>query len=217
MIRRVLLLAGLCALFHLPASAQSSLAPGLDDWSALKKMWDNSKKAYDPIKKSFDGGKKIFDWMDPFSPKDADYDPDPSPPGMPQLPSRCKGSAECQACFEQPYADLQRVRLRFEALRRIYSSSQDMIKEAIAFGDAIAGVHPVAGLAWMRERTKIQTSQKGVQAAYDDKYAELVGTLEAALKGIAACEAQIFGEDAWFDRYGFIYYQFMADRYRRSD
>jgi hypothetical protein len=36
-----------------------------------------------------------------------------------------------------------------------------------------------------------------------------------ALDQIAACEEEVYGEEGWYNRYAFIYYQFMADRHRR--
>lgn len=50
----------------------------------------------------------------------------------------------------------------------------------------------------------------------DAKYEELVEELRGSLDQIAACEEEVYGEKDWYNRFGFIYYQFMADRYRRS-
>jgi hypothetical protein len=34
---------------------------------------------------------------------------------------------------------------------------------------------------------------------------------------LAACEERFFDTADWYDRYGFIYYAFMANRYKRAD
>ena len=41
--------------------------------------------------------------------------------------------------------------------------------------------------------------------------------LEAALRQIAECEERVYGEKRWYDRWGFMYYEFMAARYQRAD
>ena len=45
----------------------------------------------------------------------------------------------------------------------------------------------------------------------------MMGTLRRALQEVADCEARYFDVQDWYSRYGFIYYTFMEDRYRRSD
>lgn len=49
------------------------------------------------------------------------------------------------------------------------------------------------------------------------KLEELLATLKNNLMGIAACEATIFNNEGWYERYGFFYQQFMAEAYRRPD
>ena len=58
---------------------------------------------------------------------------------------------------------------------------------------------------------------KTVQEKYDDKYEELMEKLKAALEAIARCEETVYEEKDWYQRYGFVYYEFMAARYQRTD
>jgi hypothetical protein len=151
-------------------------------------------------------------------PDDDQYEPDYKLPGTPELPALCKGSPKCDACFKQPYADLQNTRIRFERLRRLNKVTKDMLRDAISFGDAAASAAGgLAPLAWNSEKTKIRASEQTFNESYDLKYAELLATLQTNLFGIAACEEQIFGNESWFDRFGFMYQQFMAVAYRRPD
>jgi hypothetical protein len=172
---------------------------------------------------------ELYEAYDFLSKDDEAYDPNYRPPGMPQLPAHCAAardfptretsaeSAECARCFEPAYENLNRLRYRFEKIRRIYVSTKNFNKRLIALGDSIAGSIPFAGLAWMKKRIEIEQSMKDFDGTYDSKYKELIGELEDVLKAIAECEEKVYGEKAWYERFGFIYHQFMADRYLRSD
>ena len=45
------------------------------------------------------------------------------------------------------------------------------------------------------------------------KNAELLARLQSELKGVSTCEAKYYKNDDWYDRYGYIYYQFMVAHY----
>jgi len=161
---------------------------------------------------------KYYKDLDKLSPDDDQYDPDYKPPGTPELPSLCKNSLKCEDCFKEPYAGLQSTRFRFEKLMRVNKVTKNMLRDAISFGDAAAGLAGgAAPLAWNAEKIKIRASEESFDKSYDAKYEELLGTLKNNLLGIAACEAEVFGNEAWYDRYGFIYHQFMSVAYRRPN
>ena len=164
-------------------------------------------------------GADALDAYDTLSKGDKTLDPNYKPSGSPSVPSHCtapdgKGGEGCNDCFAAAHRKLTAVRTAFEKLRRVGTTTHAFAAKSIAFGDSVSGVHGVAGLGWQPERTKIEQSLKNFEKAYDAKHAELVGLLEAALRDIGQCEAKHFGVPDWYDRYGFIYYTFMADRYR---
>jgi hypothetical protein len=189
----------------------------LSELDTFKKIKDGLKK----IKEIDELGDKQGDYykdLEKLSPDDDQYDPDYKLPGTPDLPSLCKDSQKCADCFKQPYADFQTTRFRFEKLRRLNKVTKDMLRDAISFGDAAASAAGgLAPLVWNTEKTKIRESEKSFNGTYDAKYAELLATLKNNLLGIAACEEQIFGNESWYDRFGFMYQQFMAVAYRRPD
>jgi hypothetical protein len=189
----------------------------LADLETFKKLGDGLKK----IKNTEDLTDKhdtYYKDLEKLSPDDDQYEPDYKLPGTPELPSLCKNSGECEACFKQPYAELQNTRFRFEKLRRLNKVTKDMLRDAISFGDAAASAAGgLAGLAWNKEKIGIRASEAGFNQSYDAKYEELLATLKSNLMDIAACEAEVFGNEAWYDRFGFIYQQFMATAYRRPD
>lgn len=143
---------------------------------------------------------------------DREREPDVSPAGMPRVPSHCAGSDECGACYEQAQRKLNRVRLTFERLRGIGMETKEMKDDALAVGQSISSM-PGMGLGWYGARRDIMEGWHQFTAIYEGKYRELLESLRGSLEEIAACEAEHFDEENWFDRFGFIYYQFMEDRY----
>lgn len=199
-----------------PAASQSFGTPEKVNADNLKKLLDETglkdtvdffkKKATDPK-----GWQK--DW-DLLSPEDKGYDEDYDPEGMPEVPLQCAESEKCASCFEPAYERLKNVRIRFEKVRRVYAWTKAYKERAFALGDSAAGIHGLAGLAWVGKRVELERSYKKFEATVDAKYEELRQELRASLEQIAACEEEVYGEKDWYNRFGFIYYQFMADRYR---
>lgn len=158
--------------------------------------------------------KDLADAWKPLSDHDKSIGDDVSR-GAPKIPSKCVETAGCSSCFEKAYGDLNHLRFAFAKLGAIGKWTDNFTKKSIAFGDSASGVHGVAGIAWQAERAKIEASYANFGSQYDAKYRELIGDLERTLQDVGRCEAQYFKTDDWYDRYGFIYYSFMADRYRR--
>jgi hypothetical protein len=209
---------------HVPPQTPPSVPPA--PLPSLEKQTAETYKAYnDGIQKGakwanlgVDLGESFTNWYDAYkhlSPDDAPYDPDYSPPGSPQIPLQCWKSPGCAACFNAAHGELNLVRYRFEKLRRVSERTRAFYTASLSFGDSVAGIHGVAGLGWQAERIKIMQAMKTFDGAHDAKYEELMAALEAALKKIAACEQTHFETADWYNRFGFIYYTFMADRYRR--
>lgn len=128
----------------------------------------------------------------------------------------CEDDASCSACYSDARSEFNAVRGTFEQLRVIYQCSMDDINSAIAFGDSASGVHGVSGLAWQAQKARITNSVNGLKNAYDNKYDELRGRLHSSMIEIASCEAQ-YGEPDWYDRFGYVYFEFLTDKYKRSD
>lgn len=119
-------------------------------------------------------------------------------------------------CLDRAYIELDKRRLNLERLRIIYSHSMKKINAGIAFGDNVSGVHGVSGLAWQSQKMIIlKESIPTLNKAYDDKYAEMIEALEENLLEIDRCE-RLLDYENWYNHAGFIYYQFMADKYKRN-
>lgn len=164
-------------------------------------------------------GKAAKDALDAFkalTQDDETMSPDYSPPGMPHVPSKCAESGACGACYEDAYADLKKVRINLERLRTVGAATNNLYTKGVAFGDNVSSVHGMVGLAWQAEKLKVNDSMKTFNTSYDAKQVELIAKLQDALQKISKCEADHFNEDGWYERFGFIYYTFMSDRYKRS-
>ena len=140
---------------------------------------------------------------------------DLSPAGAPAVPASCAGSETCGQCFQDAVRELNGMRLNLERLRCYYAAYKRFVDASIAFGDSASGVHAVTGLAWQSERAGIIEAMDGLNRTYDTKYSQMMPNLRTALDKVGRCESQYFHEPDWYSRFGFIYYSFMSDRYKR--
>ena len=138
----------------------------------------------------------------------------------PRIPSFCEsvdGEEEgaCASCFLSARREFNDVRFTLSRLETIYKCTKNMTTAAKAFGDTWSSATK-SGIGWVSARKDIEESEKRLAAAYDKKYAELMKRLHDSLVEMSVCEAK-YGLEDWYDRFGFIYYEFMADRYKRSN
>jgi len=188
------------------------------DFETAQNFHKGIKKGFDDFqkyKKMGEGAGDFLDKYDPLTKDDEDFDDAYDDPTAPQVPSSCADSGNCGACFENAYENLNRQRFRLAKLERIYKSTKRMGKSAIAFGDNVSGIHGAAGLGWqLQGRKPIEESMKSFQQTSERKYEEIIGDLHGALQEVAVCEEEHYDEQDWYNRFGFIYYTFMAERYR---
>lgn len=142
--------------------------------------------------------------------------PDFSTNANDMMPTSC-ASADCQDCYSRAVNELTFVRRQLGRLSCIYQNTKNFNQSAIAFGDNASGIHAVTGLAWQNARAGIVAEYENFKRAYDEKYQGMMGSLEKALKAIGECENQYGGQRDWYQRFGFIYFQFMQDKYKRTD
>ncbi|WP_108425300.1 hypothetical protein [Flagellimonas amoyensis] len=151
------------------------------------------------------------------------------PAGAPTIPSICSEitvddrgrivegeNEECASCFLEARQKFNEKRYLFDRLATIYKCTKKFSNAAIAFGDNASGVHGVAGLAWQAERIKIEKSVEELEKAYDNKYAEMLQDLADAMMELNICEAK-YGVEDWYDRFGYMYFEFMKEKYARKD
>lgn len=201
-------------------AAHQSVAGTMD--VAAKDLWkavDTAGKAYDKAKPWVDkgsSGKDLWDKYGALTDGDKKADPNYNPPGAPQVPTSCDASKMdgCKDCYQSAYDKLYKLRANFEKLRAVKIVTEDFTKSSLSFGDSVSGVHGVAGLGWQAERRKIEASFKNFEKAYRAKHQELAQRLNDNLQEIDQCEAKFYGEKDWYNRFGYMYFSFMEDRYR---
>lgn len=149
------------------------------------------------------------------------------PAGSPRVPSFCDydsgtrvsgvsdGRESCASCFLDSRTRFNEARFTLARLETIYKCTKNMTSSAKAFGDSFSSATG-SGIGWTSARKNIEASEKKLEEAYDAKYADLMRQLNSALVDMAVCEAK-YGLEDWYDRFGFVYYEFMLDRYRRKD
>ncbi len=155
-----------------------------------------------------------YNTIENFNPNSCSPDFGSSPDAM--MPSSCDGNEACGECYTKAVGELNFIRRQLGRLSCIYNETKKFNEAAISFGDNTSGVHAVAGLSWQSARRGIVQQFEKFQGTYDRKYADMMGALDRALKAIGGCEAQ-YGLPDWYQRFGFIYYEFMKDKYRRTD
>jgi hypothetical protein len=141
--------------------------------------------------------------------------PDFSTNSQAMMPTGCT-SPECQDCFTRANNELTFVRRQLGRLSCIYNNIKNFNNSAIAFGDNASGIHAVTGLAWQNARAEIVAEFNHFKQTYDSKYVDLIGSLERALKALDQCEKN-FGQQDWYQHFGFIYLEFLKDKYKRND
>jgi hypothetical protein len=155
---------------------------------------------------------------DSLTPGDRQFDPDYSPPGSPQIPSACAGSEQCNACYEKAVKDINFYRFSLDKGRGIANNTLQYARKAMAFGDTASGSMGVGGLAWTHKaKPQIEKAAAHLRKTYQGKYTEWIAGMQTSLQALGKCEEEFFKERDWYNRFGYIYYSFMADRYKSPD
>ncbi len=128
----------------------------------------------------------------------------------------CNDDPTCNACFEKAYEKLNFYRRQLARLNCIYTNTKKYKEAAVAFGDNTSGVHAMAGIAWQQQRANIMKTYATTQTTYDAKSTEFLIGLNDALRKLSTCMDTI-GENNWYAKSGFIYFEFMQQRYKRID
>lgn len=177
------------------------------DRSALEKGLGQAKAVTELIKQALELYKAL-------SAADEAMSPNYQPPGAPDIPSQCMEADECKVCYGDAQGKLNKTRQGLEKLRAIYFYTTKFTAngEAIMSSAGTAG-GTVAAMGAQAEIQKVDASLSDFKAAARSKRDELLEHAKANLKAISACEKTFYKNDDWYNRYGFMYYQFLISQY----
>jgi hypothetical protein len=137
----------------------------------------------------------------------------------PEIPSSCAGRADgaCSECFAKAYGEVNFTRNTLERLRTIHKRTIAFIKRAEGFGDSVSGIHGVSGLSWQYAKMDIEKARTKFNRTSRDKYEALIRNMKKALDMVSECEAKHFNNPDWYNRFGFMYYNFVKEAYAPSE
>lgn len=134
----------------------------------------------------------------------------------PDVPTSC-GSASanptCAECYAAAYREVNFTRNTLERLRTIDARTLNYIRNAEALGDTTSGIHGVAGLSWQYAKQGVENEKSEFLKASRAKYEGLIQNMRRALDMVARCEADNFHNPDWYNRYGFMYFNFVQEAY----
>jgi hypothetical protein len=142
--------------------------------------------------------------------------PDFTTPAEAMMPTGCDNNSSCSNCYQESISRLNTVRKSLSRMTCIYNNTKRFTDASISFGDNVSGIHGMMGLAWQNERRGIEQSLIKFEKTYDNKYKDLMESLQKALNGISRCEAE-FGMENWYQRFGFMYFEMMKEKYKRTN
>ena len=186
-----------------PPKLVSGTMAGLEVFAGLK----------DAIKGAKEAGKAL-DKYEPLNNNDKRLEPNYKPPGTPAVPSKCYENKACKPCYDDAYGkvnitrkNLEKVRARYDFTHRFTTKGIAIMQGAANAGGGISamGVVPVI--------EDVEASLKNFDKVVKNKNIELLGKLETNLREVAKCEAKFYKAEDWYDRYGYMYYQFMYAHY----
>lgn len=130
----------------------------------------------------------------------------------PSIPVSCDGPA-CAQCYASAYGEMNFVRLTLERMRSIYKRTENMITWAESFGDSVSPIHGVSGLAWQYQKVGIERDRAHFKQTTRHKYEQLMASMQRALQMVDTCERDHYGNPDWYNRFGYMYYNFVKEAY----
>ncbi|MEO6154427.1 MAG: hypothetical protein ABIP16_01710 [Thermomonas sp.] len=189
----------------------SPKSPGVIDYA--KAAGKEGKQLYDVGKKVQAGYKELKEY-EALTNDDKRMEPNYQPPNAPNVPSKCLEDKACRPCYDKAYGAVNKTRKNLEKVRAHYDFTHRFTTQGKAFMQGVANqAGGVAAAGAQVEAVKIDASVAEFDKVVQNKNAELLGNLEKNLREVSVCEAKFYKNDDWYDRFGYIYYQFMVAHY----
>jgi hypothetical protein len=131
---------------------------------------------------------------------------------------RAIGSSKYQncQCMATAVDKLRKNRQMLEKLRIYVANQKVFVDKATALGNSYAQLHTLLGLQWVGIRKHdIDEPYAEFKTIANTKHQQVMGAIQKDLRDISACEVK-FGDADWYDKYGFVYYEFLYSAYKPS-
>lgn len=165
---------------------------------------------------------------------ESDREMEPDPSNLPPMPLTCRPPAvenefdeemsaawdnydACEACYREPFRELDELLLNYERLRIIYMSTADFVSTAITMGDTVPKPHQFVEMSWAQQKADIQKSFQGTKDAYDAKWAEFNEEMTGILDELGRCEAEHNNNPMWRTTEGEMFYRTIKASYQRTN
>ena len=111
---------------------------------------------------------------------------------------------------------LRKNRQMLEKLRILVANQKAFVDKATALGNSFAQLHTVLGLQWVGiKKHDIDEPYTQFKTLSNQKHQALMAAIQTDLKDISECEAKL-GEPDWYQKFGFVYYEFLYAAYKPS-
>ena len=168
----------------------------------------------DQAGKAADMASKAMDFQKTLNSSDDRLKPDYTPPGAPSVPSKCMENAACRPCYTEAYAKVNKTRKALEKVRAHYDFTHKFSTEGIALMTSVAATAGgPAGIGAAVESRKVNAAVSDFDTVVRNKNVELLTRLQGELMEVNTCEAKYYGNTDWYDRFGYMYFQFMSAHY----
>jgi hypothetical protein len=205
----------------------------------LKESWDSTRETVDRLIELSGGStghgatdnalkyqklmlhlaKYVFDYVDP---KESVTKANFPPPGIPGLPSRAVNDPNDRMNkrlyeYQAIEADIAKWVGLLETQRAILLEAEFKAKSITELGDAVGGIHGLAGLAWIAAKSdsSIAASKKALYDSYDKNYLVLIKHCNEGLVKLGKMERTYYGDQDWYYLHGLPYYLYLRERYSR--
>ena len=142
--------------------------------------------------------------------------PDFSQPANALIPSSCSGNSGCNDCYKAALDGFNADRKTLARMMCIFMNNKNFTDKAIAFGNSMASLPGGVGLGWIPAKKVIDNAFTSLKNTYDKKSRELLISLQKNMMKIDQCENS-FGLKDWYQRFGFMYFEFMQQKYKRPE
>ena len=155
---------------------------------------------------------------EPLDDGDPQYDPTGNE-GENQIPSGCaEANSVCAQCVRQAEENIQFNRRYLHIAWSLSHSTLDYANKRIAFGDTVSGIHGAMALSWqLAGKPQIEEAMESLRKTYGKKYKDYIKNIEGSLHKMADCEAENYSIRDLYQRFGFLYLEFIKSRYESPD